>query len=234
MKWVVTFAKSSIGAKFVMALSGLVLFGFVLIHMLGNLQVYQGQDAYNGYAYFLKSKAPLLWGARLVLLSAVLLHIVSGVRLAMLNRAARPQAYVQKKFVRATFTSRAMLLSGLTLLAFIIYHLLHFTLGLTNPAHHNLLDAQGRHDVYAMFVLGFQNVYIATAYIVAMLCLGLHLNHAVSSMFQTLGINSPRYERLIANLGPAFALLIVIGNISMPISVLLGLIDLPGIVKGGM
>lgn len=227
MAWVVKFAKSSIGAKALMAVTGLVLFGFVLVHMLGNLQLYLGPDHYNAYASFLKSQPEILWSARTVLLGSVLLHIVSGVRLNLLNRAARPEAYAQKVFTKATLTSRTMVLSGLVVLAFIIYHLLHFTVGLTDPTHYELMDPKGRHDVYAMVILGFQNVYVSLSYIVAMLLLGMHLNHGASSMFQSLGLNGPRYSSLTERIGPVFATIIVLGNISMPLAVLLGHLTLP-------
>jgi succinate dehydrogenase / fumarate reductase cytochrome b subunit len=230
MGWVTKFAKSSIGAKILMALTGLMLFGFVLVHMLGNLQVYLGQDAYNAYAAFLKSTPELLWPARLGLIGAVLLHIVSGLRLAVINNAARPHAYAQKHFTRATLTSRTMVYTGCLLLAFVVYHLLHFTLGVTNPEHFHLLDGKGRHDVYSMFILGFQNIYVAGSYIVAMLFLGLHLEHGVSSLFQSLGLNHPRYDALLAKVGPGFAVLVVLGNISMPLAVQMGWLTLPGVV----
>ena len=228
MSWVVKFAKSSIGAKIVMGLTGLVLFGFVLIHMLGNLQIFMGQEAYNGYAAFLKGTAELLWSARLVLLASVLLHIASGLRLAWLNRAARPVAYTHKRFVKATLTSRTMALSGLVVMAFIIYHLLHFTLGVVQPEYFELVDAKGRHDAYSMFIYGFRNVYIAASYMVAMVLLGMHLNHGASSMFQSLGLNHPRFNGLLQRVGPVFSIIIVLGNISMPIAVLLGWVTLPG------
>lgn len=227
MGWVIKFAQSSVGAKVLMALSGIVLFGFVLVHMLGNLQIFLGPEPYNAYAHFLKGTPELLWSARLALLTSVAVHIATGIRLALLNRAARPQAYNQKSFTRATLTSRTMILSGLTVLAFIVYHLAHFTLGLTDPTHYDLIDPKGYHDAYAMFVYGFQNVYVSTFYIIAMVILGLHLEHGVSSMLQTLGINHPRINGLTSKLGPAFAVLIVVGNISMPIAVMTGVITLP-------
>ena len=227
MGWVVKFAKSSIGAKILMALTGMALFGFVIAHLLGNLQVFLGQDQYNAYAAALKGLPELLWPARLGLLAAVLLHIVSGLRLAALNQAARPVGYAQKRYTKASFTSRNMTVSGLLLLSFIVYHLLHFTFGLTHPEAAHLTDAKGRHDVYSMFIMGFQNVYVSIAYIVAMVCLGLHLEHGASSMFQSLGLNHPRYNPLLQMIGPVFAVIIVLGNISMPIAVLLGILGLP-------
>ena len=227
MGWVLKFAHSSLGAKVLMALSGVVLFGFVLVHMLGNLQIFLGPEPYNNYAHFLKSTPELLWTARMSLLFAVGLHIYTGMRLQYLNRQARPHDYVDRRYQKASFTSRSMLLSGMTLLAFIVYHLAHFTLGLTDPTHANLIDPKGYHDAYSMFVYGFQNVYVSMFYVVAMIFLGLHLEHGVSSMLQTLGINHPRINGLTHKAGPLFALFIVLGNISMPIAVLLGFIQLP-------
>jgi len=228
MSWVTHFAKSSVGAKFVMGLTGFILFGFVLVHMLGNLQIFLGPDAINSYAAFLKSNGELLWPARMVLLVAVLLHIWSGVRLTTLNKAARPQAYQVKKWRKATFTSRTMFWSGITLLAFIVYHLLHFTLGVAHPEFSQLTDLQGRHDVYAMMVHSFQVPGISASYIIAMLSLGLHLNHGASSMFQSLGLNSSKYNCMLRAIGPVFSIVIVLGNISMPIAVLLGWVTLSG------
>lgn len=210
-----------------MALSGVLLFGFVLVHMLGNLQIFLGPEPYNNYAHFLKSTPELLWAARLSLLGAVSIHVWAAIRLTLINRAARPHAYASKSFTRATLTSRSMLLTGLTVMAFIVYHLAHFTLGLTDPTHYGLIDPKGYHDAYSMFVYGFQNVYVSTFYIIAMVFLGLHLEHGVSSVFQTLGINHPRINSLTGKIGPAFAVLIVLGNISMPIAVMMGFITLP-------
>lgn len=227
MGWVLQFAKSSIGAKIIMALTGAVLSGFVLVHMLGNLQIFIGPEEYNAYAHFLKGTPELLWTARTVLLTAVGLHIYSGVRLTQINRAARPQDYRKRAYQRASFTSRFMIYSGLVVLSFIIYHLAHFTLGLTDPTHYGLLDPKGRVDAYSMFVYGFQNVYVSVAYMVAMVFLGLHLEHGVSSMFQTMGIHHPRINPLLNKVGLAFALAVVIGNCAMPLAVMLGYIQLP-------
>lgn len=224
MPWLIRFAKSSIGAKVVMAISGGAILLFVLVHMAGNLQIYMGQDAYNAYAYFLKSKPALVWTARLGLLVMVSLHVASGLRLALLNRAARPQAYAVRRYTRATWSSRSMAISGLCVLSFIVYHLLHFTLGVTDPANYHLVDSAGRHDVFTMFVRGFQQPAVAISYMVAMVLLGLHLEHGASSMFQTLGLNHARYNRVIGKIGPALATLIVLGNVSMPAAVLLGII----------
>ncbi|MEO1481209.1 MAG: succinate dehydrogenase cytochrome b subunit [Myxococcota bacterium] len=225
--WVIHFLKSSVGAKIIMAISGLMMFGFLIGHIAGNLQIFIGQDAINGYAHFLKSNPEIVWPARIGLLGAVLVHIWSGLRLAALNKAARPAGYKRKTSQRSTVFSRTMTWSGLVVLAFIAYHLAHFTFGVTNPAHYHLTDELGRHDVYSMFVLGFQQPVISGFYILAMVLLGFHLAHGTKSMFQSLGLNHPKYDMLFQVAVPGLALLVVVGNIIMPLAVLGGFLSLP-------
>jgi succinate dehydrogenase / fumarate reductase, cytochrome b subunit len=234
MNPVLGFFQSSLGKKYVMAITGLILFAFVVVHMLGNLQIFLGQDTLNAYAVFLQSKPEVLWIARLGLLFMVLLHIVSAVQLSRMNKAARPEAYGNTRVVAASYASRTMLMSGLIVLVFIIYHLLHFTVAV--PAI-NLLpagpdfpgadfsalhDTKGRHDVYRMMVLGYSNVWVSGFYIVGMALLCLHLSHGLSSMFQSVGLKSKRYALLIERFAQASALIIFIGNCSIPIAVMLG------------
>ncbi len=231
MSWVSNYAKSSVGAKHIMAITGLALVLFVLVHMVGNLLIYVGRDALNTYAATLKGNPLLLWGARLGLLTMVAIHIGAALRLTMMNRAARPQKYVRFKPIRSPFYSRVMPLSGLILLAFIVYHLLHFTVGSVLPDHYaatEIVDGVERHDVYTMVVQGFQIPIVAISYIVAMVLLCMHLAHGVTSFFQSLGLEHPKYNRIFKYSGPAFATLIFIGNCSMPIAVLAGAITLPG------
>ncbi len=218
---------SLVNLKLVMAVTGASLLLFVAVHMLGNLQIYLGQDALNAYARKLKSMPLLVWTARAGLLLTFSLHLAVAVYLKRRNRLARPQRYVINDPVETTLASRTMLTSGLVILSFLIYHLLHFTLGLTDTSSHRLVDAEGRHDVYSMVVLSFQNAYVSTAYIVAMLFLGLHLCHASSSIFQTLGIVKGSSRQLFHRIGVGIALIIVIGNISIPLAVLLGIVGLP-------
>lgn len=224
MGWLVEFVKSSIGAKIVMGVTGLILVGFVIMHMLGNLQVFLGPDALNGYAKSLHDLGPLLWVARLVLLGAVVLHLASGLRLASLNSAARPVAYAHETTVTATFSSRYMRMSGIVVLAFLVYHLAHFTLGLTHPEHKAMEDAMGRPDVYSMVILGFRQPIVAVSYIVAMVLLWFHLNHGASSLFKSLGLRHPNYNSMLDKVGPAVATVVVGGNIAMPVAILAGLI----------
>ena len=213
------FLASSIGRKVVMAVTGVILFLFVLGHMFGNLQVYLGPEAMNHYAVYLRQvlHGAGLWVARGVLLAAVVLHIWAATSLTLRSRAARPVGYRERQWREATYASRTMRWSGVILFFFIIYHLLHFTTGTVHP---NFVEG----DVYHNFVTGFQSVPVSIFYILAMIFLGLHLRHGVWSMFQTLGVSHPRYIAIAKACAWAFAALIVIGNVSFPIAVLAGVI----------
>jgi succinate dehydrogenase / fumarate reductase cytochrome b subunit len=214
-----TFLRSSIGRKVVMAVTGAILFGFVLGHLAGNLTVYLGPEALNGYAVFLRQflHGAGLWIARAVLLLAVILHIWSATSLTLSSRAARPVGYRERQWTESTYASRTMRWSGVIILLFVIYHLLHFTLGTVHPSF-----VEG--DVYHNFVVGFQSVPVSLFYIVAMIFLGLHLRHGIWSMFQTLGVSHPRYIRWAHIAAWVFAAIVVIGNCSFPIAVLAGLV----------
>jgi succinate dehydrogenase / fumarate reductase cytochrome b subunit len=259
---------SSLGSKYVMAITGLLLTGFVLIHVAGNLLVYAGPDALNSYAHGLKSRPPLLWSARLGLLAVFVTHLVYAVRLRLQNAKARPIDYAYPATLQASWASRHMLLTGLVLLAFVVYHLAHFTLGVVKPAKTQYVDGrlvelssakdyndlaerrlddgsyvadkdlslseaekanrkakpgertEVRHDVYSMVIAGFRNPLVSGSYVLAMVFLGLHLWHGGSSWLQSLGIAPPGYKKLLAGVGPAVALLVVIGNCSMPLYVM--------------
>ena len=219
------FSSSSIGSKTLMATTGLFLIFFLVVHLCGNLQMFAGQDAVNTYAVLLKSFPKLLWSMRIALIAAFVLHIYTSIQLTIKNRAARPIAYGQNQPVRSTLASRTMLLSGLVVLAFVLFHLAHLTLGWISPEQANLIDAQGRHDVYNMTVLGFQNIYICSFYIVAQILLCLHISHGFSSSAQTLGLSAHgRCAVFLRRFGVCFALLIAILYISIPASVWLGII----------
>lgn len=238
MSWVSSYVKSSVGAKHIMAITGIILAGFVLVHMLGNLLLLAGQDAINAYSAGLRETPALLWVARLVLLGSVVLHIASAYRLTVLNRAARPVKYARYRPIRTHFYARTMAMSGLILLAFIVYHLLHFTLGQVQPESFAFLeqsagtyanvDALGRPDVYSMVVTGFQNPLVSASYIVAMVLLSMHLAHGVSSLFQSLGVNHPKYDTFVRYAGPVFAGVIFAGNTLIVLAVLAGIVKLPG------
>ena len=216
--------KSSIGSKVVMALTGLGLVLFVIIHMAGNLQMFVGQDAMNAYGVTLRKMPLLLWIARLGLLGLAVFHIVISIRLKLANRAARPTRYVQEKTVQASRSSRTMIISGLIILTFLIYHLLHFTLGVTDPKNFALHDPQGRHDVYNMVIAGFKNPLISGGYILAMVLLFSHLGHGASSWMQSLGWNHPKYNGLIQKIGPVLSWIVGLGFVAIPIAVLLGIL----------
>ena len=224
MNSISAFTRASIGRKYIVAITGVILIGFIIGHLLGNLQIFIGPDAVNQYAVSLRNLGPLLWAVRVFLLIAVVLHIYFTIRLAIDNRAARPQAYARKDHVKATFASRTMALSGLLVLAFILYHLAHFTFLVVNPQYAELHDAQGRHDVFSMMVYGFQNPIVSTFYVIAMFLLTLHLTHGTSSFFQSLGLNDKTLTPKLAWGGRVFAWLIFAGYTSIPVAVLLGLV----------
>lgn len=221
------FLLSSIGAKIVMAVTGGALFLFVVGHLAGNLQVFAGAEAFNAYAHFLKSKPALVWSARLALLPIFLVHLAAAARLRRVNRAARPVPYAVKATVQATTPSLTMWMSGLTVLVFVVYHLLHFTVGAIQPDHFARVDAQGRHDAYGMLVLGFRHPGVSAFYIAGMVLLGMHLAHGLSSFFQTLGFNHPRYTPAIRRCAALVAALVAVGYIAIPLAVLAGVVALP-------
>ena len=213
------FLTSTIGKKIVMATTGIVLFGFVLGHMAGNLQLYLGAGALNAYAVWLREflHGAGLWIARAVLLACAGLHVWAAVSLTVVDRAARPVGYREWEPRESTYASRTMRWSGVFLLAFVIYHLLDLTFGVVNP---HFVPG----DVYHNVIASFRVVPVSLLYIAAMLLLWLHLRHGVWSMLRTLGLAHPRYEALAHRAAAAFATLVVAGNISFPLAVLLGVV----------
>ena len=210
-----------------MAVSGVILILFVIGHLLGNLQIFLGPDWINGYAEHLRALGPLLWIIRAFLLFTVLVHIYYTIRLAVENRRARPSRYRRKEIVKATLASRTMVMSGVILLAFIIFHLLHFTLRTTDPRFATLaMDPLGHYDVYSMMVLGFLSPLVSGFYILAMFLLAFHLSHGSSSFFQSLGLTNQKLTPRLALAGRIFAWLLFFGYSSIPIAVLLGWVRL--------
>jgi succinate dehydrogenase / fumarate reductase cytochrome b subunit len=204
-----------------MAISGLVLFGFVLGHMAGNLQVFLGPEVFNGYAVGLHEMKALLWGARTVIGVAFLFHVMMAVQLSTRSAAARPIGYRMKKNERTTLAALTMKLSGLTLLFFVIYHLAHFTFpGVAMGAY----EHQHYSMAYTNFVNGFSIPWVVAVYVAAMISLGLHLYHGAYSLFQTLGFNNPLRNETVQSLAQLVALVITVGNIILPLSVLFGLV----------
>lgn len=216
---------SSIGAKTVMAVSGILLMLFVLGHMLGNLQVFLGPDALNAYAAKLQGLGPLLWVVRLGLLGILLAHVFAAIKVWRQTSAARPIPYQRPGSVQTTLAAKSMLLTGALVVAFLVWHLLHFTV-VTSPELAQLkhpAGADAHHpDVYAMVVAGFSHGWVSILYIVSQVLLGVHLSHGASSLFQTLGLRGAGKEEGRTDLfAKGFAGLVVVGNCSIPVSVLL-------------
>jgi len=212
------FYQTTIGKKAVMAVTGVMLFGFIVSHLLGNLQIYLGRETMNHYAVALRTMPAVLWGARAVLLIAVIMHITASIQLTTLKHAARPIGYVKKKPVQATLASRTMMWSGPLVLAFLIFHLLHLTFGTVHP---NFQDVHP----YENMVIGLHTIPIALVYVVSVCMLGLHLYHGVWSMFQSVGINHPRYTPMLKKFAVYSSILLVLGFISIPIAVATGIVS---------
>src|SRR5580765_7150414 len=211
---VVRFYEAPIGKKVIMAITGVILCGYVVAHLLGNLQIYGDPQQINKYAAFLHNpaNAGLLWIARTALFVAVIMHIVASVQLWKLKNDARPVAYVKKDDAAATYASRTMMWSGPIVAAFIIFHVLHLTVGAIVP----IEELSPNHpNVYANVIAGFSNPLISGFYILAIVLLCVHLYHGLWSMFQSLGVSHPKYTPKLKTGAAIFAWLIAIGNISI-------------------
>ncbi len=213
------FLGSTIGRKVAMAVTGLVLFGFVIGHMVGNLQLYLGPDALNEYAVWLREilHGAGLWIARGGLLASAVLHIWAATSLTLESRRARDVGYRRWAPEESTYASRTMRWGGVIILLFVVFHLLDFTFGSANP------DFRP-HDVYHNVVASFRRVPVSVAYMVAMVALGFHLRHGAWSMLRTLGLAHPRYTAWAKHGALGFALVVTAGNLSFPIAVLAGLV----------
>ena len=214
---VARFYESTIGKKAVMAATGLILFGFLIAHMLGNLQIFLGRAVMNHYAETLHGNPGLLWTARTILLVSVVLHIWASIPLALLKKKARPVAYVKRANVQSSFASRTMMWSGPIIAAFVVFHLLHLTTGTLHPNFAKL-------DAYNNLVTGFKVIPAAIAYIIAMVLIGMHLSHGIWSMFQSVGISHPRYTPMVKKFAAVVSWILVAGFVSVPVAVLTGLL----------
>jgi succinate dehydrogenase / fumarate reductase cytochrome b subunit len=215
---------SSIGRKWVVALTGIVLVLFVIGHMLGNLSLFLGQNAINSYAQFLQGLGEILWLVRIVLLTCVVLHIWFTITLWHENMRSRPQKYAVKNDLGTTVYARLMRISGLTVLAFVLYHLAQFTWQYFTPETRTWVDAEGRHDVYRMVITAFECPFVSGFYILAVGLLGMHLSHGIASLFQTLGITTEKMRPVFEKGGLIVAWVIFLGFASIPTAVLLGLV----------
>lgn len=234
--------RSSIGRKILMAVTGVILIGFVIGHLVGNLQIFQTPDHINGYAVFLRNLGPTLWIARIVLLVSVVIHIWAATVLTLENNRARgSEPYSVKHTIRATLASRTMRLTGYLVLAFVLYHLAHFTWGVAqkDTFKENLKPYVMQHDytvagmlavkqgtpvedVHSMVILGFQNPLVSLFYIVAVGLLSFHLLHGFDSMFQTFGLRSHKWSGALRKIAIAFCAAYFLFNLTIPGSVLAG------------
>lgn len=211
----VFFYRTTVGKKAVMAVTGVILFGFLIGHMAGNLQFFLGRDALNGYAEKLHHLGALLWAVRLTLLAALVAHIVAAVQLAVLQKAARPVKYQRYDPQGSTYASRTMYWSGPIIAFFVVYHLLHLTTGTVHPGFEPL-------NAYDNVVIGFKQPVVTLFYVIAMVLLGMHLYHGIWSMFQSLGFAHPRYTPKLKAFAKIFTVVLVLGFIAVPLAVLAG------------
>lgn len=231
--WAGTYLGSTVGSKVVVALTGLGLTGFVIGHMVGNLKIFNGQDAINGYAYFLKHElGAFLWAARLGLLGLFLAHLFLALKLSARSRAARPVGYIAQRSAQASIASRTMLYTGVVILLFLLLHLAHYTFAWVHGAEVNgqtvnyldLKDEKGRHDVYSMTVAGFTTPWLSITYLVCQVLIGVHLSHGIQSTIQTLGLKGTRFAPAWVWLGYAGAGLVVVGNSAIVLAVWAGVV----------
>jgi succinate dehydrogenase / fumarate reductase cytochrome b subunit len=211
------FWNTTAGKKAVMAVSGVVLAGFVAGHLAGNLQIFLGPDQFNGYARALRRLPELVWSVRVVLLVMVLLHIWSSLQLAVIKSEARPRGYARRTLDHSSYASRTMYMSGPIIAAFVVYHLMQFTFGVGGTRY-------ARFDAYQNVIDGFRVLPVSAFYILAMALLCLHLRHGLWSLLQTLGFYHPRYLQRVKTASFAVALLIFVGFVSIPLAVVLRLI----------
>jgi succinate dehydrogenase / fumarate reductase cytochrome b subunit len=211
------FWRSTIGKKVVMAVTGIVLVGYILAHVTANLLIFAGPASLDAYAVKLRTLPILLWGVRLLLLISVILHVVAAAQLAARARAARPTPYHHLEPQTSSAASRTMRWGGVALLLFLIYHILHFT---TGQAHPDFIHLAPYHNV----TTAFRVWWVAGVYIAAMLALAMHLYHGTWSMFQTLGVEHVRVNQARRRVATVIAVLVPLGFVAVPIAVLLGVV----------
>jgi succinate dehydrogenase / fumarate reductase cytochrome b subunit len=223
---------STIFNKVIMAVTGFILLAFIAGHAIGNLQLYLGKAAYNTYAQFLqKGIGELIWLIRITMLVSVVLHIYTSVKLKFLNLGAKPEKYQVKNYIKSTIYSRTMIYTGILIFLFVVYHLLHFTIGTIMPSaygqyeNYGVMNLQIRQDVYQMVVMGFSNVWVAISYIFAVSFLGFHLTHSLQSGFQTLGFGGDKFTPIAIYISRIVAIIITVMFLAAPFGVLFGLIN---------
>jgi succinate dehydrogenase / fumarate reductase cytochrome b subunit len=225
--WALRLYRSTIGKKVIMAVTGIILVAFVVLHMLGNLQVFIGPEKMNSYSAFLKSLGELLWLARIILLVALILHVTMAYQLAQRSRLARPLDYERREPQVSTVASRTMRWGGVLILVFVIFHILHFTTGTVFPWASRpdaLYPAFSHTDVYGNVIAAFRSPWVVTFYVVTMLFLLLHLFHGAWSSVRTLGLAKPSPRPLQRQVATVIALVVWIGFTAIPVAVFLGVI----------
>ncbi len=210
----VTLYGTTVGKKAVMSVTGVIMIGFVLVHMLGNLQIFAGPAKMDAYAAFLKATPALLWGTRIIVGLAALVHAFTALQLIFRSLASRPEGYARKRSLAATLSSRTMRWTGPLIALYVVYHLLHLTVGTLHPQ----FDL---HQVHRNVLIAFASPAVAIPYIVAMLLLLLHLKHGIWSLFQTLGLNGPKFDRLLRGISLLAALAVAGGLLAVPVTVLI-------------
>ena len=218
--------QSSVGRKIIMAVTGIVLVGFVCVHLLGNSSMFVGADAINAYAQKLHSLGPFVWVFRLVMLVAFALHIAFGIQLTLENKAATPEANVQVKRLKTGFGAETMIVSGLVMLAFVIYHLLQFTVQVPGMGVYEMNEATHMVNVYTMVVAGFKSVLPVIIYLVGMFFLFLHVSHGFQSLFQTLGLCNDKSLPVTGMVSKLVGFVLLLGYIAIPLSIVFGYIKL--------
>lgn len=218
--------QSSVGRKIIMAVTGIVLVAFVCVHLLGNSSVFLGADAINAYAQKLHSLGPFVWVFRLVMLAAFAIHIIFGIQLTLENRAATPEKNVQVKRLKTGFGAETMIVSGLVMLAFVVYHLLQFTVRVTNPEIYIPLGNSGMVDVYFMVVNGFKSTLTVIVYLIGMAFLFLHVSHGFQSLFQTIGLSNDKSLPVMGMVSKLVGFVLLVGYISIPLLIVAGLIKI--------
>jgi len=213
----------SIGRKAVVAVTGLCMVLFVVVHLLGNSTIFAGPDGINAYAEKLHGLGPFVWAFRLVMLCLLALHVIFAVLLTLENSAANPGKYAVKKMLKANFASETMIWTGLLLLAFLVYHLLQFTVRIT-PDIVLGNDAKNRVDVFTMVFTSFRITPIALIYVAAMVTLFLHLSHGIQSIFQSIGLNNDKTMPQFTLLGKLLSALFLIGYSAIPVLILAGIL----------
>jgi succinate dehydrogenase / fumarate reductase cytochrome b subunit len=217
------FVRSSVGAKVIMAATGIVLWGFLIGHLVGNLQIFQGPEAINSYGVFLRSvgHGVVVWVVRAFLAVCFLAHLATGLRLARLNRAARPIGYARVKRLHTSPAALWMAASGVLILVFLLFHVNQFATGWFDPAAFDFKDAEGRHDIHHMVFVAFKNPLFVVIYVVAQFVVVSHLMHGTASVWQSIGFHHPVWTPVLSLLGRSIAALIFIGNVAIPLIILI-------------